>query len=176
MAKVHVKADRAPSTALATRSPAPANIWDDIRLQKLWLGVERREWRSLAVIGADQGVETVQLAELLAQLAWRYRGQPSSVCDLRDLSMRLVDYQVREMHAQIDGGTRLVISLRSIFENPTASLIAQQADAVVICLSLGATTFKAAEETIAAVGRDHVMGSIVMRPKATAGRRSRASR
>ncbi|MGA3123182.1 MAG: hypothetical protein ABSF69_20620 [Polyangiaceae bacterium] len=161
-----MKADQAPSTALVPLgSHQSVNVWDDVRLQKLWLGVERREWRSLAVISASKSVETIQIAELLAQLAWRYRGQPSGVCDLRDLSMRLIDYEVQEMRARLDEGMRLVIALRSIFENPTSSSIAKQTDAVVLCIALGETNFKAAEETIAAVGRDRVVGSIILRPR-----------
>ncbi len=165
-----MKADRARSTALV---PVPAhdtpNLWDDLRLQKLWLAVEKRPWRSLAVMGASESVQTIQIAELLAQLAWRYRGQPSSVSDLRDLSMRLIDYQVQEMTIQIDGGMRLVVALQSIFENPTAAPIAKQTDAVLLCIALGRTHFKQAEETIAAVGRDRVIGSIVLRPRTRKG-------
>jgi hypothetical protein len=163
--KVRPNADPASSTALAVHPGAGPNVWDDVRLQRLWLAVERREWRSLAVLGASDSVDTIRLAELLAQLAWRYRGQPSGVCDLRDLSMRLVDYEVREMQAQMDEGTRLVVALRSIFENPTAGPVARQADAVILCISLGETKFKAAEETILAVGRDRVIGSIVLTPR-----------
>jgi hypothetical protein len=161
-----VKADQAPSTALVpSGSSQSVNVWDDVRLQKLWIGVERREWRSLSVISASDSVETIQIAELLAQLAWRYRGQPSGVCDLRDLSMRLIDYEVQEMRARLEEGTRLVVALRSIFENPTSSSIAKQTDAVVLCIALGETNFKAAEETIAAVGRDRVVGTIILRPR-----------
>jgi hypothetical protein len=159
--------DRAPSTALtAVAARDVRNVWDDLRLQKLWLAAERRPWRSLAVVAASESVETIQIAELLAQLAWRYRGQPSSVCDLRDLSMRLIDYQVEEMRAQVEAGTRLVVALQSIFENPTTAPVAKQTDAVVLCIAMGATRFKDAEETIAAVGRDRVIGSIVLRPRA----------
>ena len=163
-----MKSDPAPSTALVASRPQTApQLWDDVRLQKLWLGVERRQWRSLAVLGASESVETIHIAELLAQLAWRYRGQPSGVCDLRDLSMRLIDYQVQEMRAQMDAGTRLVVALRSMFENPTATAIAKQTDAVLLCIALGETNFKAAEATIDAVGRDRVLGSIVLRRRAS---------
>ena len=159
-----MKADQAPSPALVTvPSSDPPGIWADLRLQRLWLSVERREWRSLAIIAASKSLETVQLAEMIAQLAWRYRGQPSSVCDLRDLSIRLIDYEVQGMRAQIESGARLVVALRSIFENPTATAIARQTDAVLLCIALGETNLKAAEETIAAVGRERVLGSIVLR-------------
>jgi hypothetical protein len=154
---------------MVVRSHGAPSLWDDIRLQRLWLEIERREWRSLAVLGASPAVETIQVAELLAQLAWRYRGQPSSVSDLRDLSMRLIEYQVQEIRDQIDGGLRLFVSLRSIFENPTATPIAKQTDAVLLCVALGETNFKAAEETIAAVGRDRVIGTILLRPRPKKG-------
>jgi hypothetical protein len=166
-----VKPDPARSTALvAVPAREASSVWDDVRLQKLWLAIERRPWRSVAVIGASKSVETIQLAELLAQLAWRYRGQPSAVCDLRELSMRLVDYQIQEMRAQVESGVRLVVSLRSVFENPTSAPVAKQTDGVLLCIALGETKLKEAEETIAAVGRELVIGSILLRPPRSKGR------
>jgi hypothetical protein len=151
-----------PSTTLALHQGKP-HLWEDVRLQKLWLATQRREWRSLAVLAASKGVETLQIAELLAQVAWAYRGQPSCVFDLRDLGLRLADYQMREVQAQVDAGTRVMIALRSTSENPTAVPIARQADAVVLCIGMGDTRFKSAEKTIAEVGRDRVLGSIIVR-------------
>lgn len=119
----------------------------------------------MAVLGASAGIDTIQISELIAQLAWRYRGEPSNVYDLRDLTMRLVDYQVREMRTQVEEGVRLVVALRSMFENPTAPPIAKQTDAVIVCVALDQTSFKAAQLTIDAVGRERVLGAIVLRPR-----------
>lgn len=154
------------STAIVVASQAPISLRDDIRMQKLWLATQRRDWRSLAVVAAGKAVPTLQVAELIAQLAWRYRGEPSNVCDLRDLSLRLVDYQLREVRMQVESGARVIIALRSIFENPTASSIAQKADAVLLCVVLGETEVKAAEQTIVEVGRDRVIGSVIVRTAA----------
>lgn len=161
-----MKADpNQPSTALVPIDPPDLAIGDDLRLQKLWLALERRPWRSLAVLGANAGVDTHEICQMLAQLAWRYRGQPSSVCDLRDLSMRLVEYEIAEIGRQLEAGLRLIVSLRSIFENPTSAPISRSVDGVLLCVALGDTKFKAAEETIAAVGRERVVGSIVLSPR-----------
>ena len=154
-------ADPDPRTALVVRPDA--SIWDDVRLQKLWLSLERKGWQSLAIIAASERLDTLYVAELLAQLAGRYTGQPSSVYDLRDLSVRLIDYQVGEMQAQVGSGRRLVIALRSIFENPTATLVARNADATVVCVGLGETALRRADETVKAIGRDRVIGCIVLR-------------
>jgi hypothetical protein len=158
-----VKSDPAPmSTALARANDAPA-AWDDLRFQKLWLATQKRRWRSVAFLGASKRVDTLPVAELFAKLAWWYRGQPSCVFDLRDMSLRLADYHVKEVSSQINEGASVVIALRSIFENPTAAPVARSADAVILCIGLGATEFKAVDKTLAEVGRDRILGSIVIR-------------
>ena len=151
------------SAALALPSREKTHAWEDVQLQRLWLATQRREWRSLAVLAASEGVETLQLAETLAHVAWAYRGQPSCVFDLRDLGLRLADYQMREVHAQAEAGTRVLIALRSTSENPTAIPIARQADAVVLCIGMGETRLKAAEKAIADVGRERVLGAVIVR-------------
>jgi hypothetical protein len=159
---------RLPVTSLAAR-PARAHVWDDLPLQKLWLATQRREWRSLAVVAASSGVDTLPIAELLAQAAWAYRGQPSCVFDLRDLSLRLAGHQMHEVRAQIEAGASALIALRATSENPTAVPVARQADAVILCIGMGETRLKSAERTINEVGRERVLGSIVVRGGAVRG-------
>jgi len=148
-------------------APAPAapwtSVWDDVRLQKLWLSTQRREWRSLAVIGANKEIDTLWLAELIANLAWSYRGVPSCVFDLRDVSLRLIEHHEQEVAAQIREGQTVTIALRSIAENPTALPMARSADAVLLCLGLGSTDLKAANHAIDEIGRDRLIGAVVVR-------------
>jgi hypothetical protein len=151
------------NNALAVVGSAVPNVWEDARLQTLWLATQRREWRSLAVIAADAGVETLKISEMLAQIAWAYRGQPSCVFDFRDLSLRLADYQMREVREQVEVGVRAILALRSTSENPTAIPLARLADAVVICIDLATTRFEAAERTIAEIGRGRMIGAILVR-------------
>lgn len=145
--------------------PGRARVWEDIRLQKLWLALQRRRWQSLAILPASRGIDTLPIAELLAHVAWAFRGQPSCVFDLRELGLRLADYQTREVRAQVEAGASVFIALRSTSENPTAVPVAKQADAVVLCIDMGETRVKSAEGTIAEVGRDRVLGSILVRPR-----------
>jgi hypothetical protein len=150
-----------PSDAL--RASTWTSVWDDMRLQKLWLSTQRREWRSLAIVGANREIDTLWVAELIAKLAWSYRGTPSCVFDLRDLSLRLVEHQEQGVAAQVREGQTVTIALRSILENPTAVPMARAADAVLLCVGLGTTDIKTAEQTIAEIGRDRVIGAIVVR-------------
>ena len=152
-----------PPDALALRPNDKPNAWDDVRMQKLWLATQRREWQSVAIVPASQSVETLPIAETLAQIAWCYNGQPSCVFDLRDLSLRLAEYQIREAHAQAQSGARVLVALRSLAENPTALLVARQTDAVILCIAMGETELKVADKAIAEIGRDRVLGTILVR-------------
>jgi hypothetical protein len=164
------ESDPAPSN-LAVGTPVGSSVWDDVRLQKLWLSTQRREWRSLALVGANNTIDTLWIAELIANLAWSYRGTPSCVFDLRDMSLRLVKHHEEDVAAQVRDGQIVTIALRSIYENPTAVPMARSADAVLLCVGLGTTDIKLAEQTITEIGRDRVIGAIVVRPPQPASRK-----
>jgi hypothetical protein len=132
-----------------------APLADDPKTQQLWIALQQRSWRSLAVVAASKGIGTLKVANDLAKIAWWYTGQPTCVFDMRDLSLRLLDHQLRDMGGQLKGGERVFIALRSSGENPTAVPLARAADLAVLCVRLGATDAKSAEKTLEAVGRRH---------------------
>jgi hypothetical protein len=158
---------RAPSVVMTPTEAlsVPGNLppqWEDPGLQKVWLAAQRREWQSLAIMAVSESVQTLPIAQTLAQIAWCYRGQPACAFDLRDVSLRLADYQIREVHELVASGTRVLVALRSAAENPTAVLVAREADAVVLCIALGESELVAAASAIADIGRERILGTIVI--------------
>jgi hypothetical protein len=147
---------------------------DNLRLQQLWLAAQQRSWRSLAVVSACASVQSGEAANVLAQVAWRYRGEPTSVFDLRDVSLRLVEHQLREILAQVSEGNRVFIALRSVAENPATIPIARAADALVLCVALGKTQIKSAKKTLEAIGRERFLGSILVNSPPSAHRGGRS--
>lgn len=164
------------STALAPRPTGAPAQWDDVKLQKLWLATQKREWRSLAIVAGSKDVSTLEVADMLAKIAWWYRGQPTCVVDLRDLSMRLVEHQLQEIASQTTHGERVIIALRSVSENPTVIAVAGLADAVVLCVELGKTSMKQASQTIDEIGKARFLGTIVIDPKEQARNKAAAAK
>jgi hypothetical protein len=142
----------------------------DARIQELWTAMQRRAWSSLAVLATSNSVDTLEVAELLAKLAWWYQGQASCVFDLRDLGFRLVEYHQREVQSQVAAGARVVIALRPTHENPTTLPMVGAADAVVLCVDRGKANLKAMQRMLSVVGRDRVLGAIVLGEGTTKGR------
>ncbi len=136
---------------------------DEIGLQNLWLALQRRRWRTLALVGIGSSVDTPYVGDLLARLSWRYSGQPSQVFDLRDVGMRLVEYQLRDVAARAEAGARVFMTIRSTSENPTSIGLGRFADAVVLVVGLGDSDLTIAERTIAEIGKDRVLGAVVLR-------------
>ncbi|MBV9948718.1 MAG: hypothetical protein JOZ69_17860 [Myxococcales bacterium] len=147
------------STALAKHE---TDLHSEVRLEQLWLATQNRAWRSLAVISAGSRVHTIDTANLLAKMAWRYSGQATSVFDLRDVRLRLVEHQLREITAQVAAGDRVFIALRSVIENPAAAAVARAADAAVLCVEIGTTEVDTAKKTIEAIGRERFLGCILV--------------
>lgn len=151
------------SADLVHAPPGPPNRWDDAALHKLWLATQRREWRTLALLGTTKSVDTLQLVQLFAKVAWWSSGEPSCIFDLRDLSLRLLQYHQREVSAQAETGARVFIALGSPFENPTAIPMARSADAVLLVIDLGKSKFKDAQQTIKEVGHERFLGALILR-------------
>src|SRR5262245_53087847 len=102
--------DVAGSSEIIVRTSAPSLV-DDLQLQLLWLALHRRPWRSLAVVGATKGIATVNVSNTLARMAWWYTGQPVCVLDMRDVSLRLFEHQLREVTAQLQRAQRVFLAL-----------------------------------------------------------------
>ncbi len=149
------------SDALAVR-PQSGPLSDDVKMQHLWLSLQKRSWRTLAVVGASKGIDTLKVANDLAKIAWWYTGQPSAVFDMRDLSLRLLEHQLREMASDLKGGERVFIALRSTSENPTTAPLARAADTAVLCVQLGKTEAKVAQKTLDAVGLEKFIGTLLV--------------
>lgn len=150
-------------TALVRREAGPAAA-EDVQSQLLWLATQKRPWRSLAVVGGSAGVPTLEVANMLAKLSWLYRGQPSSVADFRELSLRLVEYQLRDLSMQLQAEpVTVVVALRSIFENPTVVPVASTVDAAILCIQIGRTSIRAARKTVDTIGRDRFIGTLAVR-------------
>lgn len=58
---------------------------------------------------------------------------------------------------------RVLIAIRPVVVEPLGVAIAQAADAVVLCINMGATRAKDARRSIELIGRERILGSILVR-------------
>jgi len=148
----------------------PRNLreyWNDPHWQKIWLALQGKDWRSLAIVPSNRGLSTLELAQALVDVGWQHRGLPIGLADLRNVTLPYIDAVIDEVRAHIYAGERVLIALRSVFENPATVPIAQAADGALLCIGLGSTKISRAEETLEQVGRGRFLGSIIVRGRAS---------
>jgi hypothetical protein len=149
---------------LARRDPRQLReAWNDPRWQKIWLAIQAKEWRSLAIVPGSRGVSTLEVAQILVDVGWQHRGLPIGLADLRNITLPYIDAVIDEVRNHVYNGERVLIALRSVFENPATVPIAQWADGALLCVSLGSTKITGASQTLEQVGKDRFLGSVIVR-------------
>lgn len=136
---------------------------NDVALQKLWIALQKKPWKVLAVVPAAREISSLGAANVLAEVAWRFRGEPTVVVDMRDVGLRLVDYQTKEVAAQVEQGNAVILALPSVAQNASAIPLARFADTAVLLVRYGETTMAAAELAVEEIGLEKFSGTLVVR-------------
>lgn len=135
--------------------------WGRADWQRLWLGTQRRPWRTLAVVAGDHRISTYEVASLITALGLQ-RGESISMADVRDVSLGRVKPTLDFIGEIVAGGERVVFAARTISDNMATIPIARSADCVLLCVSLGSTHLGLVKETVEQVGKERFMGSLLI--------------
>ena len=149
-------------SATASLPPWSARPWERGEYQRIWLQMACRAWRTLAVVPAEEGMSTLDVAKLVMALGVA-QGESIGVFDFRDVRVNRVADALRGARSQLDDGERLVFPTRSIRENLATIPLARATDAAVLCVSLGSTSMELAAETVGQIGKERFIGSILVR-------------
>lgn len=154
---------------LADSLPPIEGAWERADLQRIWLGTQRRAWRTLAVVPADAGISTYEVAGLLAALG-RHHGELVVLADLREIGLNRVSAFLAAARELVEGGQRVIFAARAISENLATIPLARAADGVVLCVCIGATRIRSIEDAVEQIGREQFLGSMLV-PETASGAR-----
>ena len=141
--------------------------WRDPEWQRLWLAVENRPWRSLALIPAGEGASldfTLVVAVTLSRTGMVHLGRPIQVADATRVPLdQLARFLVEVKRATADG-ERLLVALPPASSSPITASIAQSIDAAVLCVQLDRMTSSQAKRTVKVVGQSRFLGTAIFHP------------
>jgi hypothetical protein len=158
-----------PDNANASEVSAPTDIEgseEHTDWQRVWLRTQSRDWRTLALVPGDEQTCTLDVANLIAALA-RDHGEQVVVADLRDLRLKYVDTCLQGMRGDASQSERIIFATRSTSRNLATIRLARAADCAILCASLGSTSLDSVKETIEQIGREHFLGSLLVRTSTT---------
>jgi hypothetical protein len=148
-----------------------AEPWQDAEWQRLWLAVESRPWRSLALIPAGAGASpdfTLMIAMTLSRTGMVHLGSPVQVADATQVPLSQLTAFSNEVRRCTAEGQRLLIALPPPSKSAITASIAQSVDAAVLCVLAQHMSTAEANQTLRLVGRSRFLGSAVFHPSEVA--------
>jgi hypothetical protein len=141
--------------------------WHDPEWQRLWLAVQSRPWRSLALIPGGQGASldfSVIVAMTLSQTAMVHLGRPIQVADATQVPLNQLTAFSNEVQRCTSNGERLLVALPPTGGNAITASIAQSTDAAVLCILSTKMSSLDAKRTVKLIGPARFLGSAIFHP------------
>lgn len=152
--------------------PAAASSAHQQVLQELWFATRRRNWKSLVLVPASPGRSAFPLANALGETGEFISRSPVHVINAEGMDLDQVTSVATDLSgaaARSAGGASergnqrsTIVSIDAVTANPLALGIALAADAVLVCIELGGTNLDVARRTIEMIGRDRIVGSVLL--------------
>jgi hypothetical protein len=143
---------------------AASEPWRDPEWQRLWLAVENRQWRSLALIPAGDGASvdfSLIVAVTLSRTGMVHLGRPVQVADATQVPLAQLSRFLAEVQRLSNEGERLLVALPPIGSSPITASIAQAVDAAVLCVLYEKMSASEAKKTVRSVGHARFLGSAI---------------
>lgn len=160
--------------------------------QELWFATRRRDWKSLVVVPASPGSSVLHIARSLGEVGGAIRMSPVQVVNAEGMDLdqiaRLVLDISGETQAEVSAEAKgsawtsgsggwdatagrgaptaraTIIAIEAVAENPLILPLALAADGVLLCVEIGRTRLDDAQHTIELIGRDRLVGTVLLDP------------
>ncbi len=142
------------------------DLWRDPEWQRLWLSLQARPWRSLAIVPAAKGAPkdfSLRIAMILSRTGMVHLGRPIQVADATNVPLGYLAQLLDEIARCTKDGDLILVALSPTAGSPIAPSIAQAADVCLLCVMLERMLASEMKKTVAQIGASHFIGSVIFR-------------
>jgi hypothetical protein len=152
-------------TALAVRDPR-IDLWRDPHWQRLWLALQVRPWRSLAIVPAAEGAPkdfALRIAVTLSRTGMVHLGRPIQVADATNVPLALLTQLMEEISRSNNEGELMLVALAPVTVSPLTLPIARALDAALLCFLLERMSSAQTKKVVSQIGLSRFVGSAIFR-------------
>jgi hypothetical protein len=131
-------------------------------MRKLWTGLRRRPWSTLAVLPAHPGGSVLAAAQAVVDAGAANQSAPISVIDAERATADAVPGLLAQAKQRAADGALVVIALGSPLSQPELIPLALGTDAALLCFALGVSDFASARETLDLLSPERVVGAVTL--------------
>ncbi len=141
----------------STPSPEGDSQW-----QRIWFASLAQPWTSIAIVPSEPGVDVVPIAEALAGVGRRHGVSVIHLVNALDASLADVHTLIKKVAAATAQRELTIVALDCPAQNPAAIPLARATSGVLLVVHAGKSRINSVKTTVDAIGRDRVIGSIVL--------------
>jgi hypothetical protein len=130
--------------------------------QRVWFSTRQRGWSSLAIIPSDAGIDVGKVAEALASIGRQHGEWPVSLVNTVGVQLADVSKVIDSIEALTKRGECVLVPVDPITENPSTTPIVRAMSAALLVVRLGESQLSSARGVIDLVGRERLLGSVVL--------------
>jgi hypothetical protein len=128
----------------------------------MWFRLMRGPWPSIVVIPSDPSISASEVTAPLVQIAREEEFDPFLVLSGEGATPTSGARLAKELQASVAAGTRVVATVDSVMTNLGGVALIRDAAAVLLVIRLGESQFDSIHSTVDIVGRERVIGCLVL--------------
>jgi hypothetical protein len=140
------------------KAQTPNDDW-----QRIWLSASEKDWSSLVLVPNDDTVDAVRFAEMLAKTGRVHGERPVSVVSAVGVQLGEVEATIDSINETTNRGERVIVPVDPIADHPAAIAILRASSAALLLVRLGESELATAHSTIEIVGKERLLGSVVVK-------------
>jgi hypothetical protein len=141
----------------ALRERESGNEW-----QTLWFSTRKSAWSSLALVPSDGDVDVGRAAAHLVEAGLLHGERPVSLMDAQGIHLSNVQPFLDRLVDLVRRGEWVIVTVDSLQNNPAGLPIVRATSCALLVVRLGSSLLGSARSTIEALGRERLLGSVVI--------------
>jgi hypothetical protein len=145
---------------------ARLDLWRDPEWHRLWLSLQTRPWRSLAVLPAAEGAPkdfALRIAVTLSRTGMIHLGRPVQVADATNVPLAYLTQLMDEISHISKEGDLMLVALAPAAASPLTVPIARATDAALLCFLLEKMSGANTKRVVSQIGASRFLGSAIFR-------------
>lgn len=145
----------------------PIDLWRDPEWQRLWLALQTRRWRSLAIVPAAEGAPkdfALRIAVILSRTGMVHLGRPIQVADATNVPLAYLTQLMDEIEHVKREGDLMLVALAPAAVSPLTVPIARATDAAILGVLLEKMSTTQTKKVINDIGVNRFLGTVLFRP------------
>jgi hypothetical protein len=131
-------------------------------LQQMWLSLMRGRWSSIAIVPTDPGTSARMVIDALVDVARIEDVGRYEIIDAEGATPAQGERLAQNVAAVVAGGSRAVVAVDSLMQSLGGVPLVRDADAALLVVRLGTSSFDAVQSTIDIIGRARILGSVAL--------------